>query len=102
MWLTTRERGRESLNQSFISRREDWNGLQVGGVGGGGGVKETEGGYRTDRLCTVLHVAGSHGLIINEDTKTKCRLYWCFIEFIDWRPSVMLALSTQLCELLPL
>jgi hypothetical protein len=36
MWLTTRERGRESLNQSFISRREDWNGLQGGGVGWGG------------------------------------------------------------------
>jgi hypothetical protein len=27
------------------------------------------------------------GLINYEDTKTKCRLYWCLIEFIDWRYS---------------
>jgi hypothetical protein len=28
-----------------------------------------------------------HGLINYKDTKTKCRLYRCFIEFIDWRYS---------------
>ncbi len=28
-----------------------------------------------------------HELINCKDTKTKCRLYWCFIEFIDWRYS---------------
>ncbi len=28
--------------------------------------------------------------VINyEDTKTKCRLYWCLIEFIDWRNTVV-------------
>jgi hypothetical protein len=27
----------------------------------------------------------AHGLIKYKDTKTKCRLYWCLIEFIDWR-----------------
>jgi len=26
-----------------------------------------------------------HGLINYKDTKTKCRLYWCLKEFIDWR-----------------
>jgi len=26
-----------------------------------------------------------HGLI--KDTKTKCRLFWCLIEFIGWRYS---------------
>jgi hypothetical protein len=67
------------------------------GGGGGDEGKKTEGGYRTDRLCTVLHVAGSHGLIINEETKTKCRLYWCFIEFHRLEIlSVMLVVSTQL------
>jgi hypothetical protein len=29
----------------------------------------------------------SHRLIIYKDTKNKCRLYWCLIEFIDWRYS---------------
>ncbi len=28
---------------------------------------------------------GVHGLINYKDTKIKCRLYWCLIEFIDWR-----------------
>ncbi len=28
-----------------------------------------------------------HGLINYKDTKTKCRLYWCLIEFIVWRNS---------------
>jgi hypothetical protein len=28
-----------------------------------------------------------HGLINYKDTTTKCRLYWCLIEFIDWRYS---------------
>ncbi len=28
-----------------------------------------------------------HGLINYKETKTKGRLYWCFIEFIDWRYS---------------
>jgi hypothetical protein len=28
-----------------------------------------------------------NGLIYYNDTKTKCRLYWCLIEFIDWRYS---------------
>jgi hypothetical protein len=26
-----------------------------------------------------------HGLINYKETKTKCRLYWYLIEFIDWR-----------------
>jgi hypothetical protein len=29
-----------------------------------------------------------HGPINYKDTKTKCRLYWCLIEFIDWRYSL--------------
>jgi hypothetical protein len=29
----------------------------------------------------------SHGLINYKDPKTKCRLYWCLIEIIDWRYS---------------
>jgi hypothetical protein len=29
----------------------------------------------------------AHGLINRKDTKTKCRLYWCLIEFIDRRYS---------------
>jgi hypothetical protein len=32
-------------------------------------------------------ILGSHGLINDKDTKTKCCLYWCLIEFIDWRYS---------------
>jgi hypothetical protein len=28
-----------------------------------------------------------HGLINYKDTETKCRLYWCLVEFIDWRYS---------------
>jgi hypothetical protein len=28
-----------------------------------------------------------HELINYKDTKTKCRVYWCLIEFIDWRYS---------------
>ncbi len=36
-----------------------------------------------------------HGLMNDIDTKTKCRLYWCWIELLDWR-------YRQLCELLPL
>jgi hypothetical protein len=28
-----------------------------------------------------------HGLIIYKDTKPKCRLYWCLIQFVDWRYS---------------
>jgi hypothetical protein len=28
-----------------------------------------------------------HGLINFKDTKTKCRLYWCLFEFVDWRYS---------------
>jgi hypothetical protein len=28
-----------------------------------------------------------HGLINYKDTKTKCRLYWCSVEFIDLRYS---------------
>ncbi len=40
-----------------------------------------------------------HGLINYKDTKTKCRLYWCFIEFIDWRYSQSCwFFSTQLCK----
>ncbi len=26
----------------------------------------------------------NHGLINYKDTKTKCRLYWCLIQFRDW------------------
>ncbi len=49
-----------------------------------------------------LAITGSHGLINDKDTKTKCRLYWCLKKFIDWRQAAMLEISTQLCELLPL
>ncbi len=28
-----------------------------------------------------------HGLNNYKETKPKCRLYWSFIEFIDWRYS---------------
>ncbi len=31
----------------------------------------------------------THGLIIYKETKTKCRLYRCFIEFMDWRYRVI-------------
>ncbi len=31
--------------------------------------------------------SSDHGLINYKDTTTKCRLYWCLIEFIDWRYS---------------
>ncbi len=43
-----------------------------------------------------------HGLINYEDTKTKCRLYWCLIVYRLEIQSVMLVFSTQLCKLLPL
>jgi hypothetical protein len=51
--------------------------------------------------CTfnVSTVRIYNGLINYKDTKTKCRLYWCLIEFIDWRYSQFrLVFSTQLCE----
>ncbi len=35
-------------------------------------------------LVTPLYTQ-RHGLAKYKDTKTKCRLYWCLIEFIDWR-----------------
>jgi hypothetical protein len=39
-------------------------------------------------MYTSQHVSISgqyiHGLINYKDKKTKCRLYWCLIEFIDW------------------
>jgi hypothetical protein len=35
--------------------------------------------------CTSAWYIHSHGLINYKDTKTKCCLYWCLIEFIDWR-----------------
>ncbi len=38
-------------------------------------------------LLFPLRVRGEHGLNNYKDTKTKCRLYWCLIEFIDWRDS---------------
>jgi hypothetical protein len=31
----------------------------------------------------ILTSSYSHGLINHKDTKTKCRFYWCLIEFID-------------------
>ncbi len=46
-------------------------------------------------LYCTLH----HGLINYKDTKIKCRIYWCLIEFIDWRHSHVGIFSTQLCEL---
>ncbi len=36
--------------------------------------------YKTGMACT-------HRLINYKDTKTKCRLYCCFLEFITWRYS---------------
>jgi hypothetical protein len=44
----------------------------------------------------------SHGLINFKDTKIKCRLYWCLIEFYGLEIQSVLVFSTQLCELLPL
>jgi hypothetical protein len=37
--------------------------------------------YGIHKYCT------DHGLINYEDPDPKCRLYWCLIEFIDWRYS---------------
>ncbi len=36
--------------------------------------------------CTAVDSC-RHGQINYKETKTKCRLYMCFIEFIDWRYS---------------
>ncbi len=36
------------------------------------------------RRCIL---SSRHGLINYKDTKTRCRLYWCLIEFIDWKYS---------------
>ncbi len=36
---------------------------------------------------TVFWVHPNHGLINYKHTKTKCRLYWCLIEFVDWKYS---------------
>ncbi len=55
---------------------------RAGGGGGGDGV--------------------THWLTNCKETKTKCRLYRCSIEFIDWRYSQLCWCSTQLCELLQL
>ncbi len=33
-------------------------------------------------LCTSIHRPNTY-----KDTKPKCRLFWCLIEFIDWRCS---------------
>ena len=38
-------------------------------------------------LAMAYIVPLHHGLINYKDTKTKCRPYWCLIEFIDWRDS---------------
>ncbi len=40
-------------------------------------------------MCSLkfLSVMVHYGLINYKDIKTKCRLYWCLIEFIDWRYS---------------
>jgi hypothetical protein len=35
--------------------------------------------------CTSALYINSHGLINYKDTKTKCCLYWCLLDFIDWR-----------------
>ncbi len=32
----------------------------------------------------------------------KCRLYWCLIEFIDWRYSMLVFISTPLFKYFPL
>ncbi len=34
-----------------------------------------------------IEVEQIHGLINYKNTKTKCRIYWGLIEFIDWRYS---------------
>jgi hypothetical protein len=33
----------------------------------------------------IIFDSAHHGLINSKDTKIKYRLYWCVIEFIDWR-----------------
>ncbi len=41
-------------------------------------------------FTVICHPNGKryrHGLNNYKDTKPKCRLYWCLIEFIDWRYS---------------
>jgi hypothetical protein len=38
-------------------------------------------------VCQARAVMDLHGLINYKDTNTKCRLYWCLIEFLDWRYS---------------
>jgi hypothetical protein len=34
---------------------------------------------KQEDFCNTVY----HGLITYKETKTKCRLYWCLIEFID-------------------
>jgi hypothetical protein len=36
---------------------------------------------------TTMQEHKDNGLIKYKDTKTKCRLYWCLIEFLDCRYS---------------
>jgi hypothetical protein len=35
----------------------------------------------------ILNETDNFGLVNYKATKTKCRLYWCLIEFIDLRYS---------------
>ncbi len=46
--------------------------------------------YSEHAKKTAIEIANDpvpHELNNCKDTKTKCRLYWCLIEFIDWRYS---------------
>jgi hypothetical protein len=61
---------------------------------------------RSTRLIPI--VSTMHELINYKDTRPKCRLYWCLIEFIDWRYSQScwyfwpsFVTYCPFCELLP-
>ncbi len=49
----------------------------------------TTGLYELDKISKTFGLSFplSQGLINYKETKTKCRLYWYLIEFIDWRYS---------------
>ncbi len=48
----------------------------------------TTASIRLRLLETGLQIKGTiHGLINYKETKSKCNLYWCLLEFIDWRYS---------------
>ncbi len=50
--------------------------------------------FSSHRMWYQFYTDACHYELINyKDTKTKCRLYWCLIEFMDWRYSQ----SSQAC-----